>query len=109
MTDAEWRLWGLLKEQNSRGRHWRRQQPIGPWVADFCLLSERLVVEVDGSQHDDPAVAARDAVRTRELERLGFRVVRFWNADVLRDLNACGDRIAEVLDEQRQGSDRPRR
>jgi very-short-patch-repair endonuclease len=75
-TDAERRLWRILRDRRLEGYKFRRQRPIGPYVADFVSIRYRLIVEVDGSQHLD---SATDARRTEWLERHGWRVVRVWN------------------------------
>ena len=75
------------------GSHIRRQVAIGPYVADFCCLSEHVVVEVDGGQHSTDRNAAHDAGRTAELNRRGFRVLRFTNADVMRDIDSVVETI----------------
>lgn len=80
MTDAERVLWRALREGLSR-YHWRKQVPLGPYFADFASHSAKLVIELDGGQHAD--ADGYDALRTRFLEAEGFRVLRFWNADVL--------------------------
>jgi very-short-patch-repair endonuclease len=81
MTDAERKLWSLLRRRQLLGYKFRRQQPLGPYIVDFVCLENKLVIEVDGGQHaenkDD------DACRTQWLEDKGFKVVRFWNHDVL--------------------------
>jgi very-short-patch-repair endonuclease len=79
-TDAEMRLWSRLRRRQLAGFRFRRQHPMGPYVVDFFCPDTKLVVEVDGGQHAD---SATDAVRTRWLEARGYRVVRFWNNDVL--------------------------
>jgi very-short-patch-repair endonuclease len=90
-TEAERRLWSLLRKRQLDGCRFRRQIPLGPYVADFMCLKERLVVEVDGGQH---AVRQdQDAKRTRWLESQGFRVLRFWNNEVLGNLAG----VAEVI------------
>ncbi|MEW6124983.1 MAG: endonuclease domain-containing protein [Pseudomonadota bacterium] len=80
MTDAERKLWTLLRDRRLAGAKFRRQVPIGPYVADFLSYPHRIVVEADGGQH---AESARDTVRDRWLGENGFRVFRFWNTDVL--------------------------
>ena len=75
MTDAERKLWSALRQKNLEGLRFRRQFPIGRYVADFVCLERRLVVEVDGGQHD--ARYQYDAIRDRELAARGFRVLRF--------------------------------
>jgi very-short-patch-repair endonuclease len=83
MTDAERKLWFALKDRRFQSFKFRRQVPIGPYVADFLTYESRLVVEVDGGQH---AESARDAERDRWLAENDFRIVRFWNNDVLSNL-----------------------
>lgn len=78
-TDAERLLWYHLRDRRLAGVEFRRQHPIGPFVADFLSLEAGIIVEGDGSRH----AAGTEAGRTRFLERRGFRVLRFWNHDVL--------------------------
>ena len=95
-TDAEARLWNALRARRLGGWKWRRQVPTGPFILDFFCVEAGLVVELDGGQHSEQV--AYDARRTEYLERLGLRVIRFWNSDVLTDrdavcltiLEACG-------------------
>jgi very-short-patch-repair endonuclease len=90
MTEAEDRLWRELRSRRLDRIKFRRQVPIGPYIADFACLDVRLIVEIDGSQH---AESHRDAVRDTELKRRGFRVLRFWNDEVLKDINGVCDTI----------------
>ena len=95
MTEPELRLWSCLR--HDLPWKFRRQEPIGPYICDFVCYPKRLIVEVDGIQHlDDPADTTRDAY----LNRLGFRVVRVWNGDVMIDLDAVLEEIATALDHQ---------
>ena len=95
MTDAETRVWSRLRG-GQLGAKFRRQHPLGVYIADFACLSPQLIVEIDGSQH---AGSARDVNRTAELNQLGFRVLRFWNDDVLRDMpGVCDTILAYVRD-----------
>ena len=96
MTDAEDKLWQELRGQRLDKIKLRRQVPIGPFVADFACLEALLIVELDGSQHAD---SPHDAVRDAELNRRGFRILRFWNDDVLKDIDGvCNTIIAYVND-----------
>jgi len=70
----------------------RRQQPLGSYVVDFCSIDPKLVVEVDGGQHAERG--PQDAVRTAYLERCGYRVLRFWNNEVLQQTEAVVEQIA---------------
>ena len=80
-TDAELRLWRFLRNRTLQQFKFRRQHPIGQYIVDFVCLEKKLIVELDGSQH--MAHAQYDAARTAFLERAGYRVVRFWDNDVL--------------------------
>lgn len=75
----------------------RRQVPIGRFIADFVCAEARLIVEIDGSQHAD---SNHDRIRDAELKARGFRVLRFWNDEVLRDLNAVCDTIIAYVGDQ---------
>ena len=90
MTDAERKLWGCLRAHRLMGLSFRRQVPIAGFIVDFACPDHNLIVEVDGSQHGQDADLAYDAMRTRRLEQDGWTVLRFWNDDVLRDIdNVC--------------------
>jgi very-short-patch-repair endonuclease len=82
-TDAETKLWLQLRGRRLQGWKFRRQVPMGRYVVDFFCLDAKLIIEVDGGQHD--ANRAKDEARTRAIERLGYRVIRFWNNDVLQN------------------------
>ncbi|MFA6033025.1 MAG: endonuclease domain-containing protein [Myxococcota bacterium] len=100
MTEAEDRLWWELRDRRLDRIKFRRQVPIGKYVADFVCAEARLIVEIDGSQHAD---SDPDRIRTAQLEAEGFRVLRFWNDDVLKDMNAvCDTIIAYVRDKTLQ-------
>ena len=96
MTDAELRLWNQLRAHRLMGLGFRRQYPIRNDIADFACPDHRLIVELDGTQHGDPIVAARDSEWTRALEQDGWTVLRFWNDDVMRDLEAVCNHIVAV-------------
>jgi len=96
MTDAERVLWFRLRSRQVEGRKFRRQHPIGRYVVDFVCLERRLIVEVDGSQHmDNP----NDEIRTRWLEREGYKVLRFWDNEVLMETDAVMEVIKEAVEE----------
>ena len=85
-TDAERSLWRELRGLALQGTHFRRQMAIGPYIVDFACMPAKLVIEVDGSQHGFKKNMKSDEARTRWLEGEGFRVLRFWNNDVLRNI-----------------------
>jgi very-short-patch-repair endonuclease len=94
MTDAERVLWHHLRNRATDGRKFRRQCPIGPYIADFVCIEGRLVVEVDGGQH---ASSRYDAMRTAYFESVGFCVVRCWNTDALTDTEVVLSVIYDAL------------
>ncbi len=93
-TEAEKRLWRALQSLPMRQSHFRRQAPIGRYIADFCCHDLKLIIEVDGGQHAD---SATDAPRTEWLKTQGYTVLRFWNNDVLENLDGVMSRIAAFL------------
>ena len=97
-TDAEALLWRHIRGKRFSGFKFRRQQPIGPYIVDFVCLDRKLVIEADGGQHGD--AIAYDTVRTAWLEAQGFRVLRFWNNDVLLQPEAVLDTILSALKEK---------
>ena len=96
-TSEERKLWFALRGRQFAGFKFRRQQPIGPYVADFVCFEARLVIELDGSQHGSDHSAAYDAKRTEFLNMDGFKVVRFANHEVSRTLDNVLDTIARHL------------
>jgi very-short-patch-repair endonuclease len=96
-TDAEKKLWGRLRAKRFGQFHFRRQFPIGNFIADFACPKSKLVIELDGGQHLDQK--AKDDWRTRLIEQRGFRVLRFWDSDVLTDIDGVLERIMEALSE----------
>ena|SRR5688500_15517152 len=101
-TDAEKRLWRALREALPDAK-FRRQSPVGPYIADFLSFRLKLIVELDGGQHA-PEVDAR---RTRYLEREGYSVLRFWNNDVLANTEGVLSQISLSLRE-REGAPQAR-
>jgi very-short-patch-repair endonuclease len=96
-TDAETKLWLSLRDRRLCGFKFVRQEAIGSYVVDFVCRDRRLIVEVDGGQHaDNPG----DRKRDRKLETAGYRVLRFWNNDVLRNRDGVLQLIADALKER---------
>ncbi|HEX6842992.1 MAG TPA: endonuclease domain-containing protein [Stellaceae bacterium] len=94
-TDAEIRLWSRIRRRQLGGFRFRRQQPIGAYIVDFFCPEARLVIEIDGGQH--AFQEKEDASRTRWLEDRGYRVVRYWNNDVLANTDGVIWAIRELL------------
>ena len=90
-TDAERVFWNILRNRQVYGCKFRRQAPIGRYIVDFVCFENGLVIEVDGGQHIEPA--DYDAVRSAWLEYEGFRVIRFWNNQVLQETDAVREAI----------------
>jgi very-short-patch-repair endonuclease len=96
MTEAERLLWFLLRGRRLAGCKFRRQHPIGPYIADFVCLNHRLIVEADGGQHAEARLPA-DEYRTRWLMAQGYRVMRFWNGDILHRQNDVLEAIVQAI------------
>ena len=94
MTDAERKLWSALRNRQLDDAKFRRQQPIGPFIADFVCQEHRLIVEADGGQH---STSASDDRRTAFLESKGYRVLRFWNHDILGNIEGVASMIRASL------------
>jgi len=97
MTDAEQALWRLLRGRQVSGLKFRRQHPFGDYILDFVCLENGLVVEVDGGQHAEQV--EYDEVRSNQLEKAGFYVLRFWNNEVLLDMEAVKEKIWLTVEE----------
>ena len=98
MTDAELRFWNAVRAHRLMNLGFRRQVPIAGYIVDFACPSHRLVVEIDGSQHGDGSHAARDAARASRLEAAGWQVVRFWNDEVVRDIDGVCRHVLAVIE-----------
>lgn len=97
MTPTEARLWTHLRAHRLQGIHFRNQHAIGNYVVDFCAPRKKLIIEVDGSHHIEQA--EYDAKRTTFLESKGYRLLRFWNHEVMNDIDSVLDAIVSALDD----------
>ncbi|MBP1860707.1 very-short-patch-repair endonuclease [Rhizobium herbae] len=97
LTDAELKFWNAVRAHRLMGLGFRRQLPIAGYIVDFACPEQRLVVELDGSQHAIDENTAYDAQRTKRLEADGWTVLRFWNDDVLKDIDDVCLHILKVL------------
>src|SRR5215475_4588926 len=100
-TDAERILWFRLRDRRLDGWKFRRQVPIDRFIADFLCADGKLIVELDGGQHEQDK--ERDSERTNALEAMGYVVLRFWNNDVMRNIDGVLQTILSTLDQQRPG------
>jgi len=94
-TDAERKLWAQLSARKVAGVRFNRQFPVGPFICDFVSRTAKLIVEVDGGQH--AIDVATDAARTAYLQSQGYRVIRFWNNDVLERTEGVVGEIERVI------------
>ncbi len=95
MTDAEKAVWSMLRSRQIAGHRFRRQVPLGQYIADFVCHEARLIIEIDGGQHDH--AASRDIEQSRFLEGQGYRILRLWNNDVLGNPEGVWTAIAAEL------------
>jgi len=95
MTDAEKKLWSLLRNRQFEGLKFRRQHAIGKYIVDFICFEKKIVIEVDGSQHLENRIY--DANRTEWLQKQDFKVIRFWNNDVLNEIEVVLDKLYEKI------------
>lgn len=91
MTDAERLLWQALRGRQIAGHKFRRQHPFDDFILDFVCLEKRLVIKIDGGQHSENR--AQDRLRTEKLKNAGFHVLRFWNHEVLEQVEAVKEKI----------------
>ena len=94
-TDAERKLWSKLRDRQICRAKFRRQHPIGKYITDFCCVEIGLIIELDGSQHMQQVQA--DQRRSRYLEQRGYRVLRFWDNEVLANIDGVMEQIVRVL------------
>jgi very-short-patch-repair endonuclease len=98
-TDAERQLWNILRKRQMASLKFFRQYSVGPYTLDFYCPERRLAIEVDGGQHADVYGQQHDAHRDQYLKELNIRVIRFWNNDVLQNIEGVGQKIKEEVEE----------
>lgn len=99
MTDAERHLWQHLRARQILNFKFRRQHPVGKYILDFACIDAKLIIEVDGSQHHE--LSMQDHLRTTWLEAQGWKVLRFWNNEVLQNTHGVLDEIYNALSQVR--------
>jgi very-short-patch-repair endonuclease len=97
MTDAERALWNELRAHRLMGLGFRRQMPIAGYIVDFACSDHKLIIEVDGSQHGNDHDQLYDRIRTARLEADGWTVLRFWNDEPLKSIDAVCDAIIRTI------------
>ena len=96
-TDAEKALWMRLRNRQLEGVKFRRQQSMGSYIVDFASFERKLIIEIDGGQHNEERIKERDEKRTIGLKERGYQIIRFWNNEVLTNLEGVLERIREAL------------
>jgi very-short-patch-repair endonuclease len=97
MTDAELKLWNALRAHRLMRLGFRRQLPVAGYIVDFACPEHHIIVEVDGSGHADAEAMAADAKRSAALASVGWKILRFWNDDVLRDIDGVCTHILRTI------------
>ena len=92
-TNGEIKLWSRLRSRRFMGLKFRRQCPLGSYIVDFVCIEKKLIIELDGGQHNEDTQQDYDKRRTEFLNGLGFNVIRFWNNEILLQFDAVMDRI----------------
>ena len=96
-TIHEKRLWNLLKNRQFHNLRFKRQVPIGNYIVDFLCPEIKLVIEIDGGQHNEPGNIEYDNKRTEFLQNNGFKVIRFWNNDIYKNINGILEEIEKYI------------
>lgn len=96
-TIQERRLWNLLKNRQFYNLKFKRQQPIGDYIVDFICKEAKIIIEVDGGQHNEPENIEYDKTRTEYLNNLGYKVVRFWNNEIYENIEGVVLRLKEEI------------
>lgn len=96
-TEAEQKLWALLRNRQLKGKKFRRQHAIANYIADFYCHECKLIIELDGNFHATPKAKKYDQVRTTALNELGIIVIRFWNREIVEDIEKVLKRISDHL------------
>jgi very-short-patch-repair endonuclease len=96
-TPAERILWQKLRNKQLTGVKFRRQQSLGTYIVDFVCFEKKLIIEIDGGQHNQDRIAIQDETRTTWLNSQGFQVIRFWNNEVIDNYEGVLDRIREIV------------
>jgi very-short-patch-repair endonuclease len=101
LTDAERLVWSKLRSRRFADFKFRRQMPLGDYIVDFVCFERRVIIELDGGQHNEPEHRSYDEQRTAWLQSQGFRVLRFWNHEVFQDWETIEEVIWRALQGER--------
>ena len=97
MTKQERIVWQFLRNRSVNGNKFRRQYPIGNYIVDFICHEKKLIIEIDGGQHNDDKHICYDKERTKYLETKGYKVIRFWNSDIDNNIEGVYQEILKYL------------
>ncbi|TAH34019.1 MAG: endonuclease domain-containing protein [Alphaproteobacteria bacterium] len=97
-TDAEYRLWYHLSNRQLLNHKFRRQHPIPPYIVDFCCIEKKIIIELDGGQHAEDGHAIYDKKRDEFLKNAGYDVIRFWNQEVMKNIDSVIETILYKLE-----------
>ena len=97
-TKEERILWQLLRNRQFFGLKFRRQFPIGKYIVDFVCERKEVVIVLDGGQHNEPENILLDEERTKFIENQGYKVIRFWNSDINKNISGVYDKLLEIID-----------
>ena len=98
-TPQEAKMWKILRNFQIQGLKFRRQYPIGNYIIDFVCKEIKLIIEIDGGQHNEPNNIEYDKTRTEFLESKGYKVIRFWNCDIDSNIEGVYQRISEEIND----------
>ncbi|MHB8104689.1 MAG: endonuclease domain-containing protein [Dehalococcoidales bacterium] len=96
-TEAEKILWFKIRDKQFHGIKFRRQEPIGNFIADFVCYEKKLILEIDGQPHKETSTKINDSQRTKWLKEQGFKVLRFWNSEIQNDIESVLEKIQNSL------------
>ena len=96
-TIQERRLWNLLKNRQFHNLKFKRQQPIGDYIVDFICKEAKIIIEIDGGQHNEPENIEYDKTRNKYLNNLGYKVIRFWNNEIYENIEGVVLRLREEI------------
>lgn len=96
-TIQEKRLWNLIKNRKFMGLKFKRQCPIGDYIVDFKCVDIKLIIEIDGGQHNEEDIYKSDIERTKYLESLGYVVIRFWNDEIYTNIDGVMEKLKQVV------------
>lgn len=98
-TIQEQIMWKLLRNRQFKNLKFKRQVPISGYIADFVCEEIKLIIEIDGGQHNDKVNIEKDSIRTKNLELEGYKVIRFWNSEINENLEGVYEKLSKVIEE----------